>query len=261
VNLPPQLRGARAAFIFLTRIPLGGFPFSKGDWQWSSGYFPFVGAFLGACHAGVFTLTERAGSFVAASVTLCVALLLTGGFHEDGLADTADAMGGAFDREKLFIILKDSRVGSFGASALVAVMALKLALFARLGHESTLAMLVTQCLSRTPPIWLMACIPYVTNDEASKSKLVTRATWAQALLATLWPLLLCAGLWSRGMFTLALGGWLLLACVLVAAICAWRFIVRAGGITGDFLGACQQVTEVALLLAWALYRGPAGHGV
>jgi adenosylcobinamide-GDP ribazoletransferase len=262
MNAPPWLRGGRAAMIFLTRIPIGGFPFSKEDWQWSSGYFPLVGVVLGVLHATVFLLTERAGAFAAACVAMTVGLLLTGAFHEDGLADTADAMGGTYDRTKLFEILKDSRVGSFGAVALVSVFLTKAALFARLGHSAALAMVVTQCVSRMPPIWLMATTPYVTQDEASKSKLVTRATWKQAALASLWPSVLCYAFsqlykWMSPMLV----GTLAATCVVVAVLCTWRFRKRVGGITGDFLGACQQVTECALLLAWAIYLGPTSNGV
>jgi adenosylcobinamide-GDP ribazoletransferase len=257
-RLPPALRGARAAFIFLTRIPLGGFPFSQGDWQWSSGYFPFVGAVLGLMHAAVFRAFEPAGAYVAGGVTIAIGMLLTGAFHEDGLADTADALGGTYDRKRMFEILKDSRVGSFGAGALCSALMLKLALFGRLDHVSAAAMVFTQCASRTPPIWLMAAIPYVTGDAESKSKLVTRATWKQALLATGWPVLMGAFLHRLGAVPIQVFGAMAASVLLLTGVCAWRFIKRAGGITGDFLGACQQVNEIGLLLAWALVLGTQG---
>jgi adenosylcobinamide-GDP ribazoletransferase len=254
-RLPPQLRGARAAFIFLTRIPIGGFPFSKDDWQWSSGYFPFVGALLGAMHVGIFLAAQRAGLDVAIAVTIGCSMLLTGAFHEDGLADSADALGGAFDRKRLFEILKDSRIGSFGAAALICAVLIKFCGLRTLGAAVPVAMLVTQCASRTPPIWLMATIPYVTNDEASKSKLVTRATWRQAALATLWPVVVCGVAYRLQLLTLIDLLALSIAALVTAGVCAYRFIRRAGGITGDFLGACQQVTELLMLFALAWVRG------
>jgi len=112
------LRGLPAAFGFLTRLPVGGFPFSPDELRWSSAHFPLVGAVLGAALAAVMMLSARAGTVVAATLAVSAGMLLTGAFHEDGLADTADALGGATDRDKLFVILRDSRIGSFGAAAL-----------------------------------------------------------------------------------------------------------------------------------------------
>ncbi len=180
---------------------------------------------------------------------------MTGAFHEDGLADTADARGGAYDRENLFRILKDSRIGSFGAAALTMALVVRVALLARLDAAAPVAILATQCFSRTPPIWLMAALPYVTDDQASRSRLVTRAGPQQALLATSTALLLAAALWATGCLH---GGDLLAIAAAVgvtALACAWRFVVRAGRLTGDFLGATQQVGECAMLLALALRAG------
>lgn len=255
MNAPAWLRGGRAAAIFLTRVPLGGFPFSRDDWRWSSAYFPFVGLVLGAAQAAVFAACSRAGPHVAATVAVIVSLLLTGAFHEDGLADTADALGGAYSRERVFEILKDSRVGSFGASALVVVLLLRILLLARLDGLAPWALVATQGASRVPPIWLMAVMPYVSSDAEAKSKLVARAGWPQAAFATAFGAVSVAlvtyalPLSWRGAVALPLVG------LLVAALCGWRFRARVGGLTGDFLGATQQVGECALLLAIVLIHG------
>src|SRR4051812_44204788 len=116
--MPPALRGMRAAFVFFTRIPLGGFSYAKEDFCWASAYAPFVGLVLGLLMWGAFRLFEPVGAWPAAILVLGLQLLLTGAFHEDGLADTADALGGGFTREKVLLILKDSRVGSYGAAAI-----------------------------------------------------------------------------------------------------------------------------------------------
>lgn len=249
------MRGARAATIFLTRIPVGGFPYSRDDWRWSSAYFPLVGLGLGAIHAALFTLCLRAGQPVAAAVTVTIGLLLTGAFHEDGLADTADALGGAYTRDKLFEILKDSRVGAFGASALVCSLLLRVLLLTRLGGDAPFAIVATQCLSRVPPIWLMAVMPYVTADNEAKSRTVARAGVRQTLVATGTGLAVLVVACSTHRFTLLEVASMVGSMALVAAICGWRFKVRAGGLTGDFLGATQQVAELALLLALALTKG------
>jgi adenosylcobinamide-GDP ribazoletransferase len=254
---PPFFRGARAAMTFLTRVPVGGFPYSEADFRWSSAWFPFVGLLLGAAQAVVFFAASRAGSFVAAALTVGVSMLLTGAFHEDGLADTADALGGAYERKRLFEILKDSRVGSFGAGALTVVLVLRIAVLARLGAAAPLALVLTQSLSRTPPIWMMVAMPYVTADDAAKSRLVARAGAEQALVATAWPALAIAVAIAQRWLTLPEAAAMLAGVTVVALLGAQRFHARAGGITGDFLGATQQVCECAALLALALMRGEA----
>jgi adenosylcobinamide-GDP ribazoletransferase len=250
-----MLRGARAAFVFLTRIPVGGFPYTEDDFRWAAAYFPLVGAVIGALTGLVVHALWFAGARPAAIVGLAVSMLLTGAFHEDGLADTADALGGAYDRDKLFVILKDSRIGAFGAAALVVALLLRVALLARLGADAPVALVLAECLSRTPPVWLMGALPYVTPDGA-RSRPVARAAAPQVAVATLWPLALAAALVATGWLALphaALVGAVALASALV---CGWRFHVRAGGLTGDFLGATQQVALCAVLLALALARAP-----
>jgi adenosylcobinamide-GDP ribazoletransferase len=253
--MPPFLRGARAAFVFLTRVPLGGFPYAEADWRWASGWFPLVGLALGAAEAVVFVATRRAGPWAAAALAVVAGLLLTGAFHEDGLADTADALGGAYDRENLFRILKDSRVGSFGAAALAMALLLRVALLARLDGGAPAALAAAQCLSRAPPVWLMAALPYVTADEAARSRLLARAGAPQAALAAALAALAAAALWRAGALRGAELPALALAAAVTPVVCGRRFVARAGGITGDFLGATQQVGECALLLALALARG------
>lgn len=256
--LPPFLRGARAAVVFLTRAPVGGFPYSDEDFRWAAAWFPFVGLLLGVVHALVFVLAIRAGALVAAALAVSFGMLLTGAFHEDGLADTADALGGARTRARLFEILKDSRIGSYGAAALTSVLVLRIALLARLDEAAPLALILTQCLSRMPPVWLMVALPYVTADEASKSRPVTRAGVAQAVVATLWALAAIAAALVFGALRPLDAAAMVVSTAFVAVACALRFRARAGGITGDFLGATQQLCECAALLGLALSRGSTG---
>jgi len=252
VKSPAPLRGARAAFVFLTRIPVGGFPYSRDDWQWSTAHFPLVGAVLGVALALLHRALWGAGFFAASAIVVAFGMLLTGAFHEDGLADTADALGGAVDREKVFLILKDSRVGSFGAGALAVVLLIRVALLHRLGVEAPLGLVITQCAARTPPVWLMRAMDYVTPDEASKSRRVARARTAQAVVAAIYPAVLLAGLIGSGLLTPARAVAVVGSAAVVALVCGWRFWRRAGGITGDFLGATEQVGECAMLLALCL---------
>src|SRR5205807_4485544 len=87
------VRGVPAAFAFLTRLPVGGFPYTLDELRWSSAHFPLVGAALGATLAGVMLISRHAGSVVAAALAVSVGMLLTGALHEDGLAATGVALG------------------------------------------------------------------------------------------------------------------------------------------------------------------------
>jgi adenosylcobinamide-GDP ribazoletransferase len=252
MTAPAPLRGARAAFVFLTRIPVGGFPYSEREWQWAAGWFPFVGLCLGVVLATVWRVAQGLGPLPAAVLVLAAGLLLTGAFHEDGLADTADALGGAATRERLFEILKDSRIGTFGAAALGISLLLRATLLVRLGPSADIALVLTQCLSRAPPVWLMSSLPYV-SAVGSKSQHVVNGSISQAMLATLWPAALVALFLARGALTPVAAASLILACTGATIVCGWRFARRAGGITGDFLGATQQVIEsVALIVLVAV---------
>ena len=112
-----------------------------------------------------------------------MSILLTGAFHEDGLADTADALGGAYDREKVFVILKDFRIGAFGALALVISIAFRLVLLAGLGSAAPAALVLAHCLARVGPVWLMVALPYVSG-EGARNRQVARAGTSQAVMAT-----------------------------------------------------------------------------
>jgi adenosylcobinamide-GDP ribazoletransferase len=255
--LPPPLRGLRAAFVFLTRLPVGGFPYRDADWRWSGAHFPLVGAALGAAMALAWLAARPLGPLPAGCVALAASMLLTGGFHEDGLADTADALGGAYTRERILEILKDSRIGAFGAMALAITIALRLALLAELCRAGdtavVVALVVSQALSRLPPIWLMALLPYATSDSRTKSRQVNRAGLPQALVAAAWCALLLGALIRAGApLDLATVATLALAAAATATLCGWRFHRRLGGVTGDFLGATQQLSEIALLAVLVL---------
>ena len=251
-----SLRGARAAFVFLTRLPLGGFPYSAAEWRWASAWFPLVGLVLGGACAAVWTLVAPLGPWVAAMSALVVSILLTGAFHEDGLADTADALGGATNREEIFVILKDSRIGAFGALALVTSIAFRLVLLAQLGGAAGAsalaaappALVLAHGLARVGPVWLMAALPYA-SAQAAKSRHVARAGAAQAALATTVGVAGAATVVATGAIGAPAALTAFAAMALATALCGLRFRARAGGVTGDFLGATEQVNEIAILVA------------
>ncbi len=249
-------RSVRAAFVTLTRVPVGGFPYDDDEWRWSSAHLPLVGACVGGLSALVWLATVRAGYGVAAGVTTVASLLLTGAMHEDGLADTADGLGGGRgDRERILRIMKDSSVGAYGAAALALSLTLRVALLVRLGALAPLAIVTAECASRFVPVWLMTRLPYVSDPAAQKSAVVARAGAQQLVVALIWTLAIaapCAWRVAPVPATAAVVGAPIVAVSLGAA---WLFRKRIGGITGDTLGAAQQVAWLALLLAFTLAKG------
>lgn len=248
--LPPPLRGARAAFTFLSRIPVAGFPYRAEDWRWAPAHFPLVGAVVGAFSAGAYALAHPLGSTVAALLSLSLSILLTGALHEDGLADSADALGGAHERERVLAILKDSRIGTYGALALVLSVALRASAIGQLPPAMAGTIVLVHCLARVGPVWLLATQPYVSSpNSGSKGAIFEGAGSIQALLASLYGVIslsLCsvAG-WLRPRDALVL----LAGVALSTALLARYFKGRVGGITGDLLGASEQIAE---LVCWVL---------
>ena len=242
------LRSIRAAMIFLTRIPVGGFPYSRKEWAWSSAHFPLVGALLGAATGLVFAVARPVGALAAGVLAMGASMLLTGGFHEDGLADTSDALGGAFDRDKLRAILKDSRVGTYGAAALCVSIGGRAALAAALADRSVVAIVAAFAIigstARLGPVWQMVVLPYAT-DQGAKSRDVTRAGRTQALVATSWAFAGCTIAVIMGPFTWTRLLAMVAAQVVVTIVTGYRYLVRLGGIAGDFLGATEQLCELA----------------
>lgn len=243
------LRGARAAVVFLTRIPAGGGPYSDAEWRWSAAHFPLVGAALGALIALVDRLLLPLGAFVAAVGALGASMLLTGALHEDGLADTADALGGGHDREKVLSILKDSRIGAFGACALVVSIVGRAALVARLGSAADWGLPLVGAIARVGPVWQAATMRYVTSAAVARSAGIAAAGPVQASVATVWALALGAGLAATGHVAWPRVAAIVGAAATVTALTAWRYRARAGGVTGDFLGATEQLCEIVTIAA------------
>jgi adenosylcobinamide-GDP ribazoletransferase len=252
--LPSPVRALRAAFVFFTRIPVGGFPYREADWKWAAAHAPFVGLVLGAALGQLERGLLPLGPLPAAVLAIAVSLLLTGAFHEDGLADTSDALGGGYNVERVQVILKDSRIGTFGGTALVVSIAGRAALLARLDQAVVWAFPLVFCAARVGPIWLMACMPYVTNEDTAKSRDLTRAGLAQAAVASAWLALVALALVHSGHLIAERAVALVALLTLVTVLSGWRYWVRARGITGDFLGATEQLCELAALavLAWKI---------
>ncbi len=254
------------ALQFFTRVPVTGrlaqwVGFSPQMLRASAAHFPGIGWLVGVSGAAVFFVVERGlpgvgGAWVAAVLSTIATVLLTGAFHEDGLADVADGLGGASDRSRALEIMKDSRIGAFGAIALVLALGLKFSLLAMLGGGGVgawnvaSAIVFAHVLSRLAPLFLIRWLPYVGDSGASKSKPLADAISNGALgIGMLWavPAVLLLA-WVQGVVAITVA---LVACALAAAVMARLFWKRLQGFTGDGLGATQQVCELAIYLALA----------
>jgi len=256
----PRLRALRAAASFLTRIPVGGFPYSQEEWHWAPAYFPVVGAAIGGVMGGVYLAMSALGPGAAALLSLSVGWLITGALHEDGLADTADALGASAHTpepnrpEQVRAILKDSNVGTYAILALIACVLLRVELLVRLQASAVLALVVSQSLSRIPPLWMMASLPYVTDPEQAKSQvLIERMGWSQAAFGTCFGIALCVCLALLGVLGVPFVIWCAVVLPSLSASCQRRFERAIRGITGDFLGATQILSECALLIGLTLF--------
>mgnify|MGYP006276239809 FL=1 len=231
---------------FISRIPIPvRIDYSQQLMNQSSVYFPVAGLVLGAIYALAYSVL---GAFLPQLVSLVGVLILhlwiTGAFHEDGLADSMDALGGGFTVEKRLAIMKDSRIGTYGTVAVFGALALKLALLAEV-ELVWAVLLVAPALARVVPLFLMALMPYVTDSDASRTKPVAD-TFPEARLgaATLFAVLV-AGL--AGCWVAELMAAFVIATGLVGVLWGWQLRRRLGGYTGDALGASVVFSELALL--------------
>jgi len=262
------------ALQFFTRLPIPRWVGFEAAWlQQCARYFPLVGLVVGAFSAAVlWTALCLWPPAVAVGLSMAASCWLTGGFHEDGWADTCDGLGGAVSRDKALLIMKDSRLGSYGALGLVFMLGLKASALISLTALSlplTLTMAVLAHMgSRLAPLVLMHTLSYAGDAEHAKAKpLATHIGGPGLWIGAAWVLLvsvaaagLTAALWPALLDTLLRA---LAASLLAGALaCVWMrrwFQQRLGGYTGDNLGATQQGVELAMLLA-ALAAAPLGAG-
>ncbi len=251
-----ELRLFLVAVQFLTRVPV---PRRVGfDPAWLQAcvrHFPLVGALVGGWAALVlWAALQLWPPLVASTLSLIATVWLTGAFHEDGLADTCDALGGAVDRERALAIMKDSRIGSYGAVALVLALVLKILVVASLTLDvevAVAALVVAHAVSRAAPVFLIRALPYAGDAEHAKARpLATRVAGTGPSIASAWVALIAVSTLSA-LPDAAAGLLASLAAAAVATLLIGAWLRRRlGGFTGDALGAAQQIVEGVVLLAW-----------
>ena len=236
------MKGLRAATTFLTRLPVGAESAETSNIARSIPWFPVVGALLGATLAGVYVVVRLVLTpLLAASVAVGAGVVATGALHEDGLADSADALGGR-SREEALGILKDPAHGTYGVLAIALSLVLRVAALSTLGRWSAVAVLpATHALSRGASIGLLRTLRPATEEGLGRAHAaaVSGAGVAVALSAAFLLGFASLGLWVIPAAALATLGSLGISLIAMRTI---------GGLTGDVLGAAEQVTEILILL-------------
>jgi len=229
--------------MLLTRLPAGRLGGAVPTLAQASWAFPLAGALVGAIVAGLLAGGQALGwqAPVAAGVALVAGLLATGGLHEDGLADVADGFGGGHTRERKLEIMKDSRLGSYGAIALVMALGLRWLLLAQVGGAASVIALAVA--SRAVLVAALAAMPAARADGLGRMAAGV-GPWRVAVALML------------GMLALAVLGpipAMKAGAAMAAATVALGWLARRqiGGQTGDVLGAMQIAAEIAGWLALA----------
>ncbi len=231
---------------FLTRLPTPSLTsYSPNAVGRSARYFPIAGQLVGLISGGVLIAAAQFWSgWLPALLAVAAGVLVTGGLHEDGLADTADGLGGGHTRERRLAIMKDSAIGVFGVLAIGLTLGAKVGALSGLAPwQAAAALILAHGLARAACVAAMAALPYAGAASAAKEGEPVRPSTPAAALAVLlaaWPLVLAPG-WGVAMLAGA-------AAAALPAIAAHRLI---GGRTGDILGAVEQMFEVGFLLGVA----------
>ena len=237
--LQNQWRYFLTAVMFFTRVPVRFESFDNADLNKATRYFPLIGILVGCVGALVFWISDILLPLeIALLLSMASTVLLTGAFHEDGLADAVDGLGGGWSREQVLTIMVDSRIGSYGAIGLVFVLVTKYqALSYQLSAFIPATLVAGHALSRLCAVLVMSTQSYVKAEGKAKP-LATELNITELTVATFFGLAPMAFLQFK----------FLAALVPVAIVWLWfsaKMRSRIGGYTGDCLGAMQQLTEVA----------------
>jgi adenosylcobinamide-GDP ribazoletransferase len=247
------LTDVRMVVSFSTILPVGSAaPVGDGEVARASWALPVAGLLVGLAGAAINSIARGTGLAPgpAAMLAMAATIILTGAIHEDGLADTADGFGGGRTRDQKLEIMRDSRIGAYGACALFISIGLRWSALASIAEPALVAtaLLVAHAVARAVLPGFMWLIPLARSDGLSAG--AGRPPRQSAIIALgLGTLCLLCGLGPSR----AIVGLILLA--LVGSILARLAVKQVGGQTGDIVGALEQISEIAImLLAAALFE-------
>lgn len=240
--------------MFFTRIPiLFKLDYSSEIMNQSQKYYPLVGIVVGLFNALIcYVLQFILPIDICLVLMMMSSVLLTGAFHEDGFTDVCDSFGGGYGKEKILIIMKDSRVGAYGVVGIILLFLLKFLSMKHLAETSFSDFLVILIIAHSSSRYFSGIMihthQYVTDIDQSKSKplankALPKKTLLVGLVYTLLPFLWFQNAWMLLVLPFAYLGKIYLG---------WYFNKHIGGYTGDCLGTVQQVTEVLIYLGFII---------
>ncbi|MBF0118251.1 MAG: adenosylcobinamide-GDP ribazoletransferase [Desulfobacterales bacterium] len=239
-----ELKIFYAAIIFFTRIPAPTSQHIPSElFLKCSRYLPLIGIIVGAFMAFIYLISSIIfPKSIAIILSITASIMLTGAFHEDGIADVFDGFGGGFTKEKILSIMKDSRLGTFGAISLFLIILLKYEALLEIKNSIAYIMICGNTISRSASLIIMQIGSYVRFDETSKAKPVIYKMGGIELLfsviITILPL-----------FFLKIYYFFSIIPIFLVSLMMYKyFFKKIGGYTGDCLGSIQQVTEVIFYL-------------
>jgi adenosylcobinamide-GDP ribazoletransferase len=240
-----------SAVQFLTRLPVPAGEFHADDLPRSLGFFPLIGLLLAAGGLLVrFLAVPHWGNGIFVLAILLYLVLITGALHEDALADAADGFGGGWNKEQMLAIMRDSRIGSYGAIAIVFSLLGRFVLLTELPANRFVAYFAASLvLSRWTPLPLSFFLSPARTDSGQGSRVAGKISWVSLLIGTF----LAFGIAAVFLHTAAL--WASLTAAVITLVTGLYYQKRLGGITGDCLGATIQLTEIGVYLAGLVVRG------
>jgi len=248
VNATQQLRklglDVAVSFQFLTRIPMPSSEFTADSLSSAAKFFPFVGLTVGSCAVLVdkILISHMARPLVAL-IVLIFLVVITGCLHEDGLADTVDAFGGGWTKEQILLIMKDSRIGSYGATALTLSLLARYLLLATLPSEHFAAYVISaHVLCRWSSLPLSYFLPPAREQDGQGARIAKLTSMSSLIFGSVFSFsIVIYALRSASISPLMIA-------VLVAVLSGWLYVRKIGGVTGDCFGATNQLTEIAVYL-------------
>jgi len=237
------------ALSFFTRLPIGRHDLGALSLSQAAAFFPIAGALIGLISGAIYLALLHLGvqGNISAWITIFFQLAVTGGLHEDGLADMADGLASGRSKEQKLAIMRDSRIGSYGVLALITMISLRANIISGFtsGSATLLVFIAASACSRAFLTILMQILPFARCDGLAV--MADRPGFSQTVTACV---IGCVLLFAAGKIMAAFAAIAMLAVIyLYLKTIALR---NFGGITGDVLGAAQQVSETSILLLFLI---------
>jgi len=242
------LRDLLLALRFLTRLPAPTVPYTPDSLARAAKFFPLVGLLVAAGAVGLNKiLSNHLDRNVIAIVVLTYFVVITGGFHEDGLADAADGFGSGWNKDQILTVMHDSRIGSYGAIALVLSLLARYVLLSKLSpNKFSLYIIAAHVLCRWSTLPLSFFLQPAREQEGQGAHVAKQISVATLVLGTLFTMAVCY--WA-----LRNASWVPVATATAVTLASGLYYKsQIGGVTGDCLGATNQLTEIAVYFCGVL---------